>query len=57
MIGPNVAALDELTALVELGKLRPIIGAEFALADIKSAHELSETGRARGKIAVYVAQP
>ncbi len=57
MIGPNVAALDELTALVELGQLRPIVGAEFALADIQRAHELSETGRARGKIALYVAQP
>jgi hypothetical protein len=33
------------------------VGAEFALADIGQAHRLSESGRARGKIALYVGQP
>lgn len=53
----NAAALEEIAQLVEGGKLRPIIGAEFALKDIKHAHGLSESGRAKGKIAVYVGQP
>ncbi len=56
-IGPNVEALNHLTALIEQGKLRPIVGEEFALQDIKRAHGLSESGRARGKIALYVGQP
>ncbi len=56
-IGPNASALNELTALIERGKLRPIVGAEFALPDVQRAHELSESGRAKGKIALYVGQP
>ena len=56
-VQPNASALNELCALVECGHVRPIIGAEFALSDIKAAHALSESGRARGKIALYVGQP
>ena len=56
-IQPNAPALNELCALVERGDVRPIIGAEFALSDIKQAHALSESGRAKGKIALYVGQP
>ncbi len=56
-IGPNATALGELAILIERGALRPIVGAEFALADIQQAHELSESGRARGKIAIYVDTP
>lgn len=56
-IGPNAAALRELSALIERGELRPIVGAEYALRDVQRAHQLSETGRAKGKIALYVGQP
>ncbi len=56
-IGPNVPALNGLTALIERGELRPIVGEEFALRDVQRAHDLSESGRARGKIALYVGQP
>lgn len=56
-IEPNAAVLAELARLVEGGKVRPLIGAEFALDDIARAHELSESGRARGKIVLYVGQP
>jgi len=56
-IGPNAEILDNLAKLVEAGKIRPVIGAEFALADIAKAHALSESGRAIGKIALYVGQP
>jgi hypothetical protein len=31
--------------------------AEYALSDIRRAHELSESERARGKIALHVGQP
>lgn len=56
-VKPNAAALEEIAQMVDCGKLRPIIGAEFALKDIKHAHGLSESGRAKGKIAIYVGQP
>ena len=56
-VKPNAATLEEIAQLIDDGKLRPIIGAEFALQDIKHAHGLSESGRAKGKIAIYVGQP
>ncbi len=56
-IKPNAPALEEIAQLVDTGKIRPIVGAEFGLKDIKHAHGLSESGRAKGKIAIYVGQP
>ena len=56
-IQPNAPVLDQLAAMVDSGKLRPLICAEFALHDIAKAHALSETGHAVGKIAIYVGQP
>jgi NADPH:quinone reductase-like Zn-dependent oxidoreductase len=57
MIKPDALVLEGLAKLVDSGKVRPIVGAEFSLNDMKAAHRLSESGRARGKIAVYVGQP
>jgi len=56
-IKPDALALEEMATLVDGGRLRPIIGAEFALEDIKRAHALSESGHSIGKIAVYVGRP
>ena len=56
-IQPNAPALNQLTAMENSGKLRPLICTEFALHDIAKAHALSETGHAVGKIAIYVGQP
>jgi NADPH:quinone reductase-like Zn-dependent oxidoreductase len=56
-IGPNVPVLEQLGAMVDGGRLRPIVGAEFALRDIAKAHALSESGRAVGKIVLYVGTP
>lgn len=56
-IKPNASALDEIAQLVDSGKLRPIICAEFGLQDIKRAHTLSESGHSKGKIALYVGHP
>jgi NADPH:quinone reductase-like Zn-dependent oxidoreductase len=56
-IGPNAPVLDRLAQMVDGGKLRPIVGAEFALDDIVEAHALSESGRAVGKIVLYVGKP
>jgi NADPH:quinone reductase-like Zn-dependent oxidoreductase len=56
-IGPNVPVLDQPAAMVESGRLRPIVGAEFALRDIAKAHALSESGRTVGKIVLYAGAP
>lgn len=52
----NRGKLDELSALIERGQLRPHIGAVFSLADIPRAHALLETPNngLRGKIAIAV---
>lgn len=56
-IDPNAAILNEMATLVDEGKLRPIVGAEFALEHVKKAHELSEAGHAIGKIVLHVGHP
>jgi NADPH:quinone reductase-like Zn-dependent oxidoreductase len=56
-IEPSAVILEQLAKLVDEGKVRPIVGAEFALKDIAKAHALSETGHSVGKIVLYVGQP
>ncbi|MCA3930622.1 zinc-binding dehydrogenase, partial [Burkholderia sp.] len=53
----NRGKLDELSALVERGQLRPHVGAVYSLADIPLAHARLETpgNGVRGKIAIAVA--
>lgn len=48
------AVLTKIAALVEEGKVRPVIDRMFALEEIVAAHEYSESGRARGKIVIDV---
>jgi NADPH2:quinone reductase len=52
----NRGKLDELSALVERGQLRPHVGAVYSLADIALAHAHLETPNngVRGKIAISV---
>jgi len=57
LISPNAAVLDQLAGLVDAGKLRPLIGGEFALRNVADAHALSESGRTIGKIVLYVGLP
>lgn len=49
--------LDELSALIERGQLRPHVGAVYSLADIAQAHARLETANngLQGKIAIAVA--
>jgi NADPH:quinone reductase-like Zn-dependent oxidoreductase len=53
---PNATALEAITQLVEAGKVVPQIDSVFPFADIKQALELSESGRARGKIILRIAE-
>jgi NADPH:quinone reductase-like Zn-dependent oxidoreductase len=56
-IQPNPSVLAQLAQLVESARVRPVIGAEFALKDAAKAHALSQSGHAVGKIVLYVGQP
>ncbi len=56
-IGPNAPILTDLAGMVDLGLVRPLIAAEFGLNDTAKAQEFSETGRATGKIVIYVGNP
>lgn len=56
-IGPNAPILTDLADMVDTGQVRPLIGAEYGLNDTAKAQEASETGRATGKIVIYVGHP
>lgn len=56
-IGPNAPVLARLADMVDGGRLRPIVGAEFGLRDAARAHALSESGRAVGKIVLLAGTP
>ncbi len=53
---PSSSQLSEIAKLVGAGKLKPIVETVLPLSDARRAHELSETGHARGKIVLKVAQ-
>ncbi len=56
-VKPRGGDLDKITALVEAGKIRPIIERVFPLEQVAEAHRLSESGHARGKIVLKVCKP
>jgi NADPH:quinone reductase-like Zn-dependent oxidoreductase len=49
-VEPDYVGLEAMAALAEEGRLRPHVGRVLPLADAAAAHELSESGRATGKI-------
>lgn len=57
LVEPNAFALEQLANLLDSGIIRCVVGAEFALKDVKKAHALSESSRTRGKIVLHVNQP
>ena len=54
---PRGAVLAQLAERVDDGRLRIVIGQEFALADAAQAHRLGEAGKARGKMVLHVGAP
>jgi NADPH:quinone reductase-like Zn-dependent oxidoreductase len=49
------ALLAELATLVDSGKIKPMVEKVLPLSEARQAHELNETGHARGKIVLKVA--
>lgn len=49
-VEPDYVGLEGLAELVAKGELRPHVGRTLPMAEAAAAHELSETGRATGKI-------
>ncbi len=54
MLVSNGARLQEISALVDAGRVSVVIEKEFPLAEARAAQELSQTGHARGKIILRV---
>ncbi len=52
---PSSSQLSEIAKLVDEGKLRPVVETVLPLSDARRAHELNETGHARGKTVLKVA--
>jgi NADPH:quinone reductase-like Zn-dependent oxidoreductase len=53
-VQPDASFLEHLRQLIDTGNLRPIVGSVFKLEDIKQAQDLSQSGRARGKIVIKI---
>jgi NADPH:quinone reductase-like Zn-dependent oxidoreductase len=53
-VKPRGGNLEKLNALIEAGKVRPVIERVFPLEEIADAHRLSERGHVRGKIVVKI---
>lgn len=50
LVKPSGAQLAQIGAMIDAGTLKPYVSDALPLKDAAKAHELSETGRTRGKI-------
>ena len=55
-VKPRGGDLEKIGALIEAGKIRPVVERVFPLEQIADAHRLSESGHVRGKLAVRISQ-
>lgn len=53
---PDSNALAEMGALIDSGKIKPVISKRFPLADAAKAHEQIHTGHTKGKIVLTVVE-
>jgi NADPH:quinone reductase-like Zn-dependent oxidoreductase len=54
LVKSNLDELEQMADLIDAGKLKPVVGAEFPLEQAVEAHRLGETNHARGKIVLKV---
>ncbi|HET8890823.1 MAG TPA: zinc-binding dehydrogenase, partial [Candidatus Angelobacter sp.] len=55
-VKPRGGELEKVSALIEAGKIRPVVEKVFALEQIAEAHRLSEAGHVRGKLVISTQQ-
>ena len=52
----NPAQLREIAALIDAGKVKPVVSTVLPLREARQAHELLEAGHARGKLVLRVVE-
>ena len=55
-IRPSGEQLTQIADLIDGGRMRPVIHTVLPLAEVRQAHVISQTGHARGKIVLQVAE-
>jgi NADPH:quinone reductase-like Zn-dependent oxidoreductase len=50
----SAETLKHVSELIEAKQLKPVVGPVFPLADVRQAHELSQTGHGRGRIILQI---
>jgi NADPH:quinone reductase-like Zn-dependent oxidoreductase len=55
-VKPRGGELEKISALIEAGKIRPVVEKVFTLEQIAEAHRLSEAGHVRGKLVVRIGE-
>ena len=53
-VKPRGGELEKISALIEAGKIRPVVERVFPLEQIAEAHRLSEAGHVRGKLVIKI---
>ena len=53
---PNGQQLSEISKLVEFGKINPIVDNTYTFTEIKDAFQYVNTGRAKGKVVLKIAE-
>jgi len=53
-VKPRGGELEKISALIEAGKIRPVVEKVFSLEQIAEGHRLSEAGHVRGKLAIRI---
>ena len=54
LVKPSAAELAQIAALIDAGRVKPLVENVFPLAEARRAHELSQGGRVRGKIVLQI---
>jgi len=53
---PSAKQLAEINRLIDEGKVKTHVATVLPLAEVKKAHQLSESGRTRGKIVLQIGE-
>jgi len=54
LVKSSLDQLEQIADLVDAGKIKPAVGAQFPLEQAAEAHRLGETNHARGKIVLRI---